>query len=388
MLLSCDGDSSHQNDRDPNAIDSGNQSGAKTDSRAGDDSPPEPPLQQTFTVTGDEPQNAYTSLVTVMVIPRALSRTTLKKSRERTALLSGLAAYKTQGTQLGSTPTTAASKLYCFEKFGDQTSTNRIPIAKPAYVDQSYPCAFMLNHLDPYTTPSSDGQPPTTIKSMHFMRGHNSEHFHKPKVIAAGADQPNYIHTYGRIKEAYRLFVVLDTLKYFDNLSPAKQVFKPQNDLPTPLKVMIQLAYTDIAATDTDSTEPTAKVVQQRLQATYPNTDMQSFLFFALTAGSQPNYQAIATTLGGRTFLVLDQSPASGEPHPVSTAMKTITALIAGYAQGKAFQVSKPIATVEAVGLDGTPLEPQDYLFRGTTLYVLKQLDQDDVIKVTYRAQS
>lgn len=370
-VLGCDGDSTDQDKRKPNATDSGNQSGSTIREADGDTRQDTPALHQSFTITGDESQNAYTSLRTVVVAPRALSGQGPKKTKARTALLDGLRQHK--GTKL--TPSSPTNKMYCLERLGD-TSTTNIPINKEPYVNQTYPCAFFLDLLDPYST-SNDK------KSMHFIRGGNAMHFHRPTINEGGEDAPDYIYDYGHIKEAYRLFVVLDSLKYFDGLSQAKHIFKPA----PPLKVILQLAYTDVAdVTTTDSTVPTAQAIKQRLQKTYPDTDMQSFLFFALTAGQQPNYQAIATALGGRTFAVLDQAPAAGAAHPITTAMTTITTLIKGYAQGYSFHLKAPITTLESITLNDTPLNAKEYLFRDSTIYVLKELEQGDVIKVSYRS--
>ena len=69
-------------------------------------------------------------------------------------------------------------------------------------------------------------------------------------------------------------------------------------------------------------------------------------------------------------------------------AMDDIAKLVAGQAKGTQFTTKKPIAKIKSITVGGsTKLDQRDYAFRGSTLFILRDLFAASTITVDYIAQ-
>lgn len=313
-------------------------------------------ISETFPVIGSEPRGKYTSVTTLLIVSPDLSNDV--HETDRRAFHSALSHYtntlvsRSLGT--ASNISNHQNNVYCFDF--DYT------IYSPDQVHPTRPCRFLHSHL----TPSEQLRKHATQLSRNTSA---VRYFLNDKVI-----------------EKLHLHTVLNTLKYYDkenlNRSRIPPIFKTSNATST-LKVLLQVAY------DVD-TDMSLQIITGRLEEIYGAAALKSFMFFALQdepQTSRDNYQAIADKFRGQTYTVLGTTAADEPGSHVTIAMDHISRLVAGQAKGRQFTTQNPIAKIKTITVGSSKLKEKDYAFRGSTLFILKDLFGHDTITVDYITQ-
>lgn len=417
-LPSCSGETQDLNDQGSTATTKQLSAGAAKAAHGGMQ-PTGDTIQETITATGDELKNNYQTIATVISAPDHLSDLSglTEINTDRDKFLAALKDYQHALTSYSNTQ----AKFYCFD--------NEIRIyeqhLKP---DRSTPCRFLYELLTPHnasrTLAKHSSNPtvrdsynywchdinspkiklckhsafikqskyriehnyhPYNSASHYFWGNSNTAHFGPPAFLSHSR-----INRMLPIHEPHRLRVILDTLAFFDKSNTYKpatlRVFRSTDDNNPILRVMLNLAFTDTKI------EPEA--VSGSLIDTYGSADdlQKSFLFFSLLNAPRPKLQAITSHLGGQAFVpalgVNHPNPSAANPHPITSAMQTITHSTKVYAQGTKLITKQPVAKINSIIINDRALSPDDYAVVKSAIYVEKHKSpqEADTIKVEYIA--
>lgn len=368
-----------------------------------DGSPPQitgDTIQETIKATGDEPKNKYTTISTVIGVPKILSDTASSQevNLDRHIFHSSLQDYKNN----------LQAKLYCFDRESRiyTESSNGYKIPSP-----TAPCRFLTQLLT--KTPlsiqyNSDGFCQSTQRCRHTALIRRQNYIAKTGTYSSNWSKSSFWGTpithyqisqhYATdfaLHEHHRLRVIIDTLEFFDSIFnnsslqslyrkpipiSAMRVFKP--DDTSMLRVIINLAYAD--------TETTPQTLKGDLIKIYGQDSLPSFLFFSLLDHPRDNLQSIPWQLGGLAFtgVLSQQKQATDADHPITTAMQTITHSIKVYAQGTKLTTKQPVAKIGSITIGGSTLRKDEYAVIKSAIYIAKDASPrpDDIIKIEYVA--
>lgn len=418
-LSSCSGETQDLNDQASTATTKQLSGSAKAAGGGNTAQIPGDTIHESITLTGNEPKNNYETIATVINVPSILSERSQNAQfvhEDRRQFHSALKDYKAA----------LQAKLYCFDRESKIYTPLYTRTNNPQEVaDPTAPCRFLYALLT--STPiHSQGNNPGDPCNNQLLCKHNaliSEssyinwNYHNIQMTTTqrqrlkepfkgdtfwNKTKPYYFqHKYGRrpppstgsttyfypIHESQRLRVMFDTLAFFDSTHDAAnlRIFKRPDSKPV-LKVILNLAY----SSDSNDTASDPDTVAGLFKETYNLNTMSSILFFALfNDRALPKLGSITSRLGGQAFTdILSQhhDASDSTPHPITTAMQTITHLTKVYAQSIKLTTKQPVFKINSLTINGSTVPPEKYAVLNSTIYVAQDVRATDVIKVEYVA--